>query len=690
MEDNNTIIEINTDVINESIKNTIISDNEIKIELNKNQKTKKVKTKKEFFWKRMSKKTKIIISVILLSIVLIAGGICLYFFVLKKEKPEPAPKENIVLEKDNYIYKNGTLTFLDSEGKELGTYKCKDEDTEKCFIAKLSNEDTFDLPLYVDKKGHAIEKGSKIYNDNYVFVYDDSQINLYNIADKKVEDTFSLIKTGDIEEDFIVAKNKEEKYGMISFANDYETIINFDYEYLGIANNEEVFVAKEDQKYFLLDSDEKRISGYFLNEVKSFDDKYVAIANGEKYSLYDYAGNEVLESEYDYIDFNSSYVFTILDNKMYAYDSNLNQLNNGIKIKSSNYQKKYIFDENNNLSDTKKAYNITVNRDGTIVIEDTSSKSSKTINVFESVLSSNYNYVSYIDGQLYFYKDTDKTELLGTYKCNNQNKVDASTSSFANCFVAKEFNIINGDTASGFVPIFNDNYVFINDSKNETSNIVLFDLKSNTQKAKYQAIDTGLGNDEITMITNVNSLIFAKNTDGNYGVITFKEGTPVGVISFKEDGNGTSKLAYLENYIIATRGSLNYLYTKTGELLATSKFKIQEYKDDYLVVKDKNYLVYKMSNPESGSIISNEMDYIKLYDDFFIGIKNKKLNVYLLSDAKHGVLKDALEVKLTEYVNAYKVTIYSDSYVISIMQGNDASVDYKFDKDWSVIKDEEQ
>ena len=691
-DDNNTIIELNTDTINESLENTIIGDNEIKIEIEKQSKNKnkkkKNKVKKEFFWKRMSKKAKIITIVVLVLIVLAIVGLCLYFFVFKKEKKSPKEVENVVLEKDNYIYKNGVLTFLGEGDSELGTYKCIDQDTTKCYVAKLTNEDKFDLPLYVDKKGHQIERTSKIYHDNYVFVYDDGQINLYNIEDKEVEKSFKLIKVGDIEEDFIVAKDNDDKYGIISFENDYETIIDFNYEYLGIYNNKDVFVAKEDQKYYLLDSDEKRITGYYLDEIKSFDNKYVAISDDTTYALYDYTGNQALEDTYDYIDFNSSYVFVIDNSKMYVYDSDLTKLNNGIKIKSSSYQKKYIFDENNNLSDTKKAYVITVSKDGTILIEDTSSKSTKTINVYESILSSNYSYVSYLEGNLYFYKDTDKKELIGTYKCNNQNKVDSSSSSFVNCFVAKEASIMN-DSASGYSPIINENYVFINDSKNDTQSIVLVDLKLNVQKAKYQAIDTGLGNDDITQINIVDSLIFAKNSEGNLGVITFEDGSPKGVISFKEDGNGTSKLAFLGDNIIATRGNLNYLYNKKGDLLATSKFKMQEFNDDYLAVKDKGYLVYKMSTPESGSIISNELDYAKLYDDFFIGIKNKKLNVYLYDHPKTGVIKKDIEIKSTEYASAYKINIYSDSYVISVMQGNEASVDYKFNKDWSVIDEEE-
>ena len=682
--DENTIVEIDSGEISNAAEEITINEDELIVKKGRK------KHKKEFFWNRMSKKAKIITIVCLLLIILITVGLCIYFFVIKKEKKKPEPVvENVVIEKENYIYKNGVLTFLDDESESIGTYECKTKDVEECYIAKLTNEDDFDLPLYVDKKGHTIEKNSKIYNENYVFVYDDNKINLYNIKDKKIEKELQLIKDGNIEEDFIVAKDMEDKYGIISFEDGMETIIDFDYEYLGIVDDSRVFVAKEDNKFYLIDSDEKRISNFFNKQVKSFDDNYVVLANDSEYYLYDYAGNKALDNSYNYIDFRASYVFVIDDGKMFVYSSDLTKLNNGFRIKSNTYQKKFIFDEDNQLVDTKKAYTITINADGTISIEDNSSKSVKTINVYESILSENYDYVSYLDGQLYFYQDTEKTELLGSYKCNNQNNVNVNSKEFTNCFIAKEANIINQNETLGYIPIINNNYVFIKDSKDGTNTIILYDLKSNTQKARYKAVDTGMSNNSITYINSINSLIYAQNTDDNYGVITFKEGTPVGVISFKEDGNGTKSLTLLADNIIATRGNVNYLYSKTGELLATSKFKMIEYQNDYLVVKDKGYLVYNMSTPSSGTIVSNELDYIKLYDDFFVGIKNKKLNVYLYKSGKTGVLAEALDVSLTDYTKAYKITTYSDSYVISIMQSAEASVDYKYDKTWSVINEDE-
>ena len=233
-----------------------------------------------------------------------------------------------------------------------------------------------------------------------------------------------------------------KKYGIISFEDDMETIIDFDYEYLGIIDDNKIFVAKENDKSFLIDLDEKRITNFFNKDIKCFDSNYVALADGTEYYLYDYAGNRALEGSYNYIDFKASYVFVIDEGKMFVYSSELTKLNNGFRIKSNTYQKKFIFDEDNLLVDTKKAYTITINADGTISIEDSSSKSVKTINVYESILSEEYDYVSYLDGTLYFYKDLDKTELLGSYKCNNQNKINASSKNFGNCFVAKDGNIM--------------------------------------------------------------------------------------------------------------------------------------------------------------------------------------------------------------------------------------------------------
>ena len=135
--------------------------------------------------KDLSKKQKITLIVIGILVLLMIIGIVL-FFVLNKDEEEIKPQEVVIVEKDNYRYENGKLIFLDSNEEEIGSYECADKDLEKCYVAKINLEnDTFDRVKSVYENGEELEKNSKIYYDNYVFVYDEEKITLYSIDTKE-------------------------------------------------------------------------------------------------------------------------------------------------------------------------------------------------------------------------------------------------------------------------------------------------------------------------------------------------------------------------------------------------------------------------------------------------------------------------------------------------------------------------
>ncbi|MBQ6841197.1 MAG: hypothetical protein IJO63_03690 [Bacilli bacterium] len=668
---------------------TEVKENEIKVK-QKKKKANTKKPKKEFFWNKMSKKAKIIMIVSISVILVVIIALLLYFLVFKNDDvPKEPPKENIVIEKDNYIYDNGKLKLLNSSDDVIGIYTCIDADVEKCYVASLSSEDTFDIPKYVDEDDVPIEQKSKIYNDRFVFIYDEEKIVLYDIDKETKIGEYTLIKTGAVDADIVVAKDANDKYGLIEFSSsESKIVLDFTYDYLGIINAADKFVAKDGTYSYLVDKNGKTLTSKIRGDIKNFSDDYIAVFEDE-YSLYDYTGQKALEDSFDYIDFANSYVFTITNKKIFAYDDELYKLNEvGIRTKNDDYNKIYVFDENKNLKETKKAYSISFTN-GAITIE-LSDESTKSINLYETAINKGLSYVSYIDGVIYVYSDVEKTDLLGSYSCINKNSVSSAEDTYNNCFIAKDSNIVNNKDELGYVPIFNNNYVFINDTKTGATrnNIILYDLKNSAQKVKYQSIDTGISSTDITFVDSINGLIYAKNTDGNLGVITFTDNGPQGLIKFKEGDIGTKSISLLDNYILAVRGDKNYLYTKNGILVATSKFAIKDYRGKYLVVKDKGYLIYEMASAESGTIISEELDHVELFENFFVGIKDKKLNVYNYKDGKTKLLAEDLEITADDVAKGYEMAIHSDCYVIKIKQGENATVDYKYNlTDWSKVEE---
>ena len=685
--DENTIIELSV-VGEDTLFDEPIMETTKKEEVIKVKKSQKKKTKKEFFWNRLSKKQKVLIILGIVFVLLVATGLVLYFVVFKKEDKEPEKEvENVVIEKDNYIYDNGKLKLLDSDDKVIGIYECIEKDDKKCYVASLTTETEVDIPKYLDEDDNEIVKNSKIYNKRFVFIYDEEKIVLYDIEKETKTGEYLEIKIGEIEEDLVVVKDINEKYGIIEFSlTDANVLLDFEYEYLAIGNDSEVFMAKEGSYSYLIDKDGKELTSNVRGSIRSFNDKYLAVYDDDYY-LYDYTGQKMFEDAYEYIDFNKEYIFVINNKKLYAYDTDLLKLNEtAIKLKNEDYLKTYIFDEDNNLVETKKAYSITFT-EGDITFE-LSDETTKVINLYEVALNKNLAYVNYYDGKLYFYNDVEKKDLIGSYDCTNKNTVNSKESTFANCMVAKESNILNTN-ANGYIPIINGGYVFIKDTREGSTveNIVLYDIKNGSQRAKYQAVDTGIGAETINHVSSLNGIISAKNSEGQVGVITFSANGPAPVIKFKDESNGgkTKNISILGDYFYVERESKNYLYPKTGgDPVAESKFTIISLKDNYLLVKDSKYHIH---DNEAGTVIAEGFDHIEMFDKFFVGIKGNKLNTYKYDDAKTSLIEEDIEITTTDITKGYTFAVHSDAYVLSVVAAEDATVEYKFNKeDWSKVE----
>ena len=664
------------------------------IEEKPKKKEKVKKPKKEFFWKRLSKKGKIITVVCIALVLLLITLVLLYFLVFKKEKLAPKEEEKVVIQKDKYVYENGVLKFLDGK-KTLGTYKCENKDPEKCLLARYTNEDGYDLPVYIDSEGKEFTKESKVFLKRYVFVTDGSKIVFYDLKDKEKIEELKLIKTGEVDKDLVVAKNESGKYGLYSFEDDsYTKKIDFKFDNIGLIYlNERIFV-KDGEYSYIADLTGGPLSNKlsFTGSVKNFDNNYIALKETEGYSLYNYQGQKVLKDSFEYIDFAQGYIFAISEGQLYVYNKSHEKLNEkGIKLKTSNYQKRYVFDKKKNLDYTEKPYDLTVTTGSiTVDIYDGKNKtSSKIINLYEVALNKDLAYFKYLDGNIFIYSDEERNDLIGTYDCVNKNNVTSTTTEFTNCTMAKETNLFNSVSEVGYAPILNGNYAFIYDTAegSTTKNVALYNITAAKTEINYQEIDTGKSSPKLTFIDSKNELVFARNRDGNLGALIFTDEGPKKVISFKDkEGNGTSKISkFNDQYLLVVCGPNKYLYTNVGQKVAKTTFDIIEYNNGYLVVKNKGYLVYKMASEESGTIISKELDYIKLYNDYFVGIKDKKINVYRLSDGKTPLIKEEIKIINTKLASSYRINFAPSGAVLDILKTDGTvSQTYKFDSSWNL------
>ena len=658
MDDDNTIIEIN----NDSEDTLYDNDKIIKEVESKEHPSEQIiiqKKKKEF---KISKKTIIIIIAVIAVIILV----CIAVLVIKKlgKKQKPKPKENITervtLQKDNYIYDDGTLTFKDEDNKDIGTYECTTKDDKKCYVSYLSNEDINDMPKYVDEKGNQIDLRSPIYHSRYVFVNDNNIINLYDIKEEKILNKYTLIKT-----------------------NEYES--------LSLQQSDSEVVYKDKNGSYLIDITGKKLTNQIKGTIKNFNLLYIAVYN-TTYSLYDYKGTNIL-SDYDFITFYEDYIITINNGKLYIYDQDLSKINEeGLSIGVSSYDTNYVIGKDKNLLEVKKPF-IAETGAGYIRISDKKGIVDKTFNTYETALNKKYDYVNYIDGKIYIYSNKEKTELLSTYTCDNKNKITSSEDSYDNCFIAKPSSIINSYEDNSITPIIGEKYLLINDTidtKKPRINIYDFTINSlaTNVATNYQKVDVPASDTNITKVNTLSNEIICQNAQGYYGVINLDSTGLKSIIRFSDNENGgnTKSIKKLNDYYIAARDK-NYLYKKTGgDALASSEYEIVDYQYNKLIAKNKYYIIYNENKS-----LSKDFIYVSLQENYFVGIdKNNNLNIYNYTDTKvKGLIEDLKIEKTDDLENSYTIETTKDenglikTYIIKIKKATSGTTNYKYNSDWS-------
>ena len=587
----NEIVEIDE---NEEITKTQYDLKEI--EDNDKSKKKDKKVKKPSKWSMLPKKTRIIIIVSIVLVLLIIIGVLLYFFVFRDRTPEEKRPEDpvVIVEKDNYRYEDGFLV-IDEEKNELGTYECTNKNEELCYVAYYSNEDDFDVDKRVYENGVPVDIRSDIFNDKYVFIYDntskeDGNVILYDLENNENVGEYELVK--EINEEKVIVKDLEEEYGVLDLSSIVKETIDFKYDYLGYILESSALVGANNNNYVLLSLDGEELSDNIPGEIKNFNNKHISVEIDNDYYIYDYEGIRQREDSYDYIRFVDSYIVAADNKKLYVFDNDVYPLNlDGIRIDSSKYNTELIFNAELVQTGKEEAFNAYV-EDGYFKIENNGKYTN--IKIAESTFSKNMAYVSYFQGKLYFYADEAKQEVLGSYSCSYANDVTSESTELQNCFIAKETKVLNTseDINVGYLPIYNERFVFITDTSrpNANDNIILYDLKNNKKLATYKEVDASVYSDElnISFVETAGTLVLAKNTSDSYGLINIGSSNVTGVVAFKDKDNGDTNTEVKmlgDNYLFKRSNGTYHLYSADGEEITENietKNEIVDYKGNYI------------------------------------------------------------------------------------------------------------
>ncbi len=556
--------------------------------------------------KNLPKGKKILVFAILTTILLVIATLVVYTFVFKDKNVSPIVKEEdpIIVVKDNYKYIDGVLNFLNDADQVIGTYECENKSTDNCYVAYETDDDNFDETKTVYEDGSTIKVRSKIYFNRYAFVYDNAlesnNIILYDFEDNTKLGDYLGVKSfynnmlNYLENNYVILTNLENKYGIFNLDSDaMEEIIPFNYDYLGVINSkmsdsDSPLVYKDGNKWGLLSFEDKKLitTSY---EIKGYNSKYVkVIDSSNSYVLLNYENQEVLNS--NYIDLLDDYVVTVdKDKKMFIYDNNLVRLmSNKLVLNNNDYIKTNIYDENNELIETKISYEVSVL--GDILYVDVYKDGEKTenkYNILEAKLSNLYDYYSYENEKLYFYSDLNKENLIGSYTCNNKNAITDTSTSFTSCFLAKDGSATDKTPVT---PIFNERFVFVNDAPilvgDTTIKIKLYDLKLKKLLGEYINVyaysSESTNKNGIYLESNLPKYVIAVNKDSEYGLLKIDENQITKAISFIY-----TNILVQGSYLLGQTGSTWALLDYEGNMILDNTYLSYKFYDNFIAVVDE-------------------------------------------------------------------------------------------------------
>lgn len=643
-------------------------------------------------WQNLPKQKKalILIGILILCILI---GLGIYFLIPEKEEKKEEKGPDIIVNLDNYRYQNGTLIFLNSNKKEIGQYECQNKDQELCYVAYYSNEDNFDEEHNLYEDGTKIPRRSNIFLDRYVFISDNKSkeeelLSLYDIEEANIIDQYLLVKGYQNLENQVILKDSQNKYGLYRFTLEGLTKgIDFQYEYLGVMESKESpnrLISKNNNKWQLLDFDNKTVSKAFSNEIKNYNDHHITIKDNENhYHVVDYNNNELNEGNYEYIELLDNYILFIENQTLFVKDYENNKMNlEGISLASRDYIPTLIYTKENKLLETKKSFETSFQGAWmNIDIYNENQKETKQLNIQEGRISKDLVNMDYFDGTLYFYKDQEKKELLGNYTCKNKNQIDENTSELNNCKIATEsFYQDNELEASkkdrlGTLPIYNERYIFITDNLDKNTNIILYDLKEKKELSKYRSVDAGAytNTTNLTLVTTSNTPIMAENTNGKYGIFKISYDKVEGIDGLGFQFDHVERIGF--HYLVQDQSGYRLINHEGKNPSGSVTNKIVKYNDKYMVTaKDNQYYLYHFD----GSVIDNRgYQYIELYDDYYACVQNTNLKLYAYNDSEYDYFqKENFTLKRTNYSGsgtlAFRIIINQKKATVEIGLPNDS------------------
>lgn len=281
----------------------------------------------------------------------------------------------------NLNYLDGKLYFYKEETKKtlLGTYSCTNKNTiegdtnslNTCLIA-TNKDNTGWLP---------------IINERYVFIIDsldknNKTIMLYDLKNNKTLSRYSSVNPGiDTKENkitfisnnnlYIIAENKNNKYGVIKIEEEAKSVIPFNYNKIEKVKNNYIG-AESNDSYVLFDENGTKVATTTKNIV-DFNNKYIKTIANNLYYVTDYSGKEIDSTGYLHLTLEEDYYIVVTNDKklnIKEYDNKDFSLENLLDLETEDYCNAYKVGKNSIgylITITKTGKVIQVDKEGKVV-----------------------------------------------------------------------------------------------------------------------------------------------------------------------------------------------------------------------------------------------------------------------------------------------------------------------------------
>ncbi|HOP66008.1 MAG TPA: hypothetical protein PLX66_03225, partial [Bacilli bacterium] len=335
----------------------------------------------------------------------------------------------------------------------------------------------------------------------------------------------------------------------------------------------------------------------------------------------------------NYIDVLDNYIVTVDNDKdLFVYDNNLVRLMaTSVTLNNNDYVKTSIYSDDNYLTETKQSYDVSVL--GNILYVNVytgEEKEEYTYNILEAKVSNLYDYYSYENNKLYFYSDLDKTDLIGTYTCENKNAITDTSTSFTSCFLATDAS----DTTKTLVtPIYNERFVFINDApilvNDTTVKINLYDLTRKKLLGEYIDVYTYANESDnkngVYLEDSMPKYVIAINKYSKYGLLKIDTSEVTKAISFLYDD-----IKIQDSYLLGQSGSTWALLDYEGNMILDNTYLLYELHSSFIAAVDDSNKLW-LYDYEKNSLINEPVQLTSSSEEFEIDLS---LGIYtILTDS---------------------------------------------------------